>query len=189
MKTAINPGDYVEIIGGEWDGGRGTVQTVYDDGWKIRLPEEGEVKVYSPVTARLPLVETEMQTPGITLKRIETLPATQGVPHYYITDQGFPLTPGDEPNREEVEICKQWITAFVTPRRAINQAWDSRRLRRAVTQWSNRPVGNGAFIKAAVEMGYRYKLNEQNIKNAWFNMDFPVAGTDKFREAFPGRKQ
>lgn len=187
MKTAINPGDYVEIIGGEWDGGRGTVETFYDDGCKIYLgSKEGEVKVYFHSETRLLFVDEKVtiHAPGVTLKRLPK----QKPKGYFITDQGFSLTPGDEPNPEEVEVCKQWITMYATPRRAINQAWLSRQLRRAVTKWSNRPVGNGAFIKAAIELGYCYVQQKGNEKNAWFNMNFPARNSAQYSEAFSGGK-
>ena len=180
MKTAINPGDYVEIIGGEWDGGRGTVQTVYDDGYKIRLPE-GEVKVYPSSTTRLPFAETETQPP-ITLKHL-TGPEE---PYCFITAQGLSQTSGNEPDRDEVEVCKQWIRRYATPRQDINQAWPSDVLQRNVSRWSHRRVSNGAFILAATELGYRYAPMEGgDNENACFNMIFPPRNTAKRSEAFP----
>lgn len=68
----------------------------------------------------------------------------------------------DEPNPEHVRICKAWLEMNARPRHTINYRHSSYELKHAVESalrgketmpWSY--VTNGAFIRAAIDLGYK----------------------------------
>ena len=73
---------------------------------------------------------------------------------------------------KDVKICKKWIEEWVTPRKTINPNKGSYGLKHSVEKWSRDYIPNGAFIKAAIELGYKY---EEFGPNAIFNMSFVKA--------------
>ena len=97
----------------------------------------------------------------------------------YVVANGFVSTEAEQsiyPNaaEDEIEYCKEWINEFITPRNTINEQRSSYGLKHRVEQWPGREskyVSNGAFILAALELGYTYK-RIQNGPNAFFNMSF-----------------
>lgn len=70
-----------------------------------------------------------------------------------------------QPDPKQVEICKQFIAERCKKTDRINKGWTSYGLKHAVEQWTevkyNRSwghyiyVSNGAFIRAALDLGYR----------------------------------
>ena len=70
---------------------------------------------------------------------------------------------------EEIAICKDWIQATVEPSKAINRRMYSYSLKHVVEAQAGRYVSNGSFIKAALDMGFRYRTD---MLNASFNMKF-----------------
>jgi len=70
-------------------------------------------------------------------------------------------------DEKEVSLCKKWIKKYITPRKTINTKKGSYNLKGLVEKDTSTYISNGAFIKAAIELGYEYK---ENGKNAYFNM-------------------
>lgn len=104
----------------------------------------------------------------------------------YIADKGLSDTPGDPPSVEQVKICKRWINEFVNKRKTINEDRSSYGLKHKVEMWAEDTsyVSNGAFIKAAVDLGYKYR-RIRDTPNAFFNMSFPRRRTKQYKIAFP----
>ncbi len=100
--------------------------------------------------------------------------------------------PGDvnpvPPPREEVELCKDWIKRWVTPRKTMNRAKNSYALKHAVENEIDRYIPNGAFIQAAIESGYRYKRCRHLSPNAYFNMSYGKV-MDSIRHHFGSRNR
>jgi len=93
-----------------------------------------------------------------------------------ITEYGVAGYPADTnpvpPRREQVEVCKEWIRRWAVPRETINRIHNSYYLKQAVEAEADCYVSNGAFIQAAIELGYQYKRCGYLSPNAWFNMSF-----------------
>jgi len=75
----------------------------------------------------------------------------------------------EKPPRFEVDICKLWIKKFIDPRKTINTRHGSYSLKHFVEDWAGHYISNGAFIQAAIELGFNYR---NRGPNAWFNMSF-----------------
>jgi hypothetical protein len=103
----------------------------------------------------------------------------------YINDAGLSDCIGDLPPQDQVEHCEAWILNFCQPQQSINYHRTSYGLKHSVENWksglpSDRSyVSNGAFIMAAVRLGYKY-VRVQGL-NAHFNMKIRK---DKSREQF-----
>jgi hypothetical protein len=82
-----------------------------------------------------------------------------------IGDYGRP----EKPPRVEVDICKLWIKKFIDPRKTISTQHRSYGLKHFVEKWAEHYIPNGAFIQAAIELGFNYRMRGPN---AWFNMSF-----------------
>jgi hypothetical protein len=78
----------------------------------------------------------------------------------------------EKPPRLEVEICKLWIEEFIDVRKTINGERSSYALKHYVEEWADYYIPNGAFIQAAIELGFNF---ESSGPNAWFNMSFTRA--------------
>ncbi len=69
----------------------------------------------------------------------------------------------DRPTREDVEVCKRWIETYAQPAASIvriGSSYSYKHLveREARTRVSgHRSIPNGAFIAAAIELGYRWR--------------------------------
>lgn len=77
---------------------------------------------------------------------------------------------------KEVQLCKEWIKKCITKRKTINKEKGSYGLKHVVEKHYKTYISNGAFIKAAIDMGFNYK---QNGLNAFFNMSFVKAKKNK----------
>ena len=90
----------------------------------------------------------------------------------YITASGLSDVPGDPPDLLEVLHCEAWIAEFCHPIKAISNRTFSYSLKHRAEDWQyervHQYVSNGAFIQAAVNLGYRYKRDSP--LNAYFNM-------------------
>lgn len=75
----------------------------------------------------------------------------------------------DPPRENEVIKCAEWIMEFCQPRKTINYRRGSYGLKHVVERYNKEYIGNGAFILAALLLGYKY---ERNGPNAYFNMSF-----------------
>jgi hypothetical protein len=72
----------------------------------------------------------------------------------------------------QVEICKSWIKQWITKRKTINNKKWSYSLKGFVEKSSSEYISNGAFIRAAIDLGYTYRVSSPN---AYFNMSFVKA--------------
>ena len=79
-------------------------------------------------------------------------------------------------NNGQVLLCKAWINKWITPRKTINKEKGSYGLKHVVEKNCNKYISNGAFIKAAIELDYRFKPNSLN---AYFAMSFVKAKKNK----------
>lgn len=77
-----------------------------------------------------------------------------------------------KPERLEVDICKLWIAEFIDARKTINHKRGSYALKHYVEDWADHYIPNGAFIQAAIELGFIFEVSGPN---AWFNMSFTRA--------------
>ena len=75
-------------------------------------------------------------------------------------------------NKKEIQLCKEWIKKWILPRKTINTDQGSYGLKHIVEKSSKIYISNGAFIKAAIELGYNYKKNNLN---AFFSISFVKA--------------
>ena len=73
------------------------------------------------------------------------------------------------PRQEQIELCKSWILNNCKPRKTINDTAFSYGLKHRVERDVKTYISNGAFIRAAIELGYKYKVKSPN---AWFAMAF-----------------
>jgi len=89
----------------------------------------------------------------------------------------------EKPPQEQIDLSKQWLLRFCKPRRAINESYSSYRLKHAVEDWADTYICNGAFIQAAIELGYCHTLD----KNPFFNISYPRVRTKLYIEAFDSR--
>jgi hypothetical protein len=72
-------------------------------------------------------------------------------------------------NEEQVNICKEWIQKFCKERKTINPKVSSYGLKHEVEAWANNYIENGAFIAAAIDLGYRFK-QDGDSPNALFTL-------------------
>jgi hypothetical protein len=96
---------------------------------------------------------------------------------YRVTDIGLcwagDLDPSHAlpPSSEMVTTCRRWIQAYASPRKTFNTLYSSYSLKHMV---ENTPgysyVTNGAFIQAALELGYEMKPVGRRNYNALFKM-------------------
>ena len=76
--------------------------------------------------------------------------------------------PEELPTKREIELCEQWIKKFMIPTQTLIKKSSSYNLKKKVEGYYERYISNGAFIRAAINCGY--KIGVTNI-NAWFNMN------------------
>jgi|SRR5215203_473391 len=69
------------------------------------------------------------------------------------------------PEQKQVDLSKSWIMKNCEPRKTINHNHSSYGLKHVVERDVEEYISNGAFIKAAIELGYKYKVKSPN---AWF---------------------
>lgn len=68
--------------------------------------------------------------------------------------------------REQVDVCKEWIKQNLRPTKVIIKRMSSYGYKHEVEKWANTYISNGAFILAMIEMGYNF---EADGPNAYFN--------------------
>ncbi|MBM4017428.1 MAG: hypothetical protein FJ288_03725 [Planctomycetes bacterium] len=76
------------------------------------------------------------------------------------------------PGDEEVSLARAWIRQWADVRRTINPLAHSYALKRAAEQWAGCAIGNGAFIQAARDLGFRFRRVTRRSPNAVFNIGF-----------------
>lgn len=94
-----------------------------------------------------------------------------------------------KPPKQQIERAKKWIERFGLPLKGINFHFKSYSLKHCVERWwqSEHPgtayyVSNGAFIQAALDLGYRvHPVGDKG--DACFNMRMPPKWTDERAEA------
>lgn len=90
----------------------------------------------------------------------------------FVTANGI-NAPGELPDPDEVFHCELWISKFCSKRKSINPRAFSYSLKHRAENWDSglpnscRYVSNGAFIQAAVNLGYQIK---PDWINCFFNM-------------------
>jgi len=90
----------------------------------------------------------------------------------FITANGI-NAPGELPNIDEVFHAELWISKYCTKTKSINPHAFSYSLKHYAENWNSelshscRYVSNGAFIQAAVNLGYQFR---ENGINCMFNM-------------------
>jgi len=100
----------------------------------------------------------------------------------YITATGISVVPGDPPDPFQVKHCEAWIRRFARPQKSINHSITSYSLKHVAENWSYEGIvwpdirgycTNGTFIRAAVNLGYRYlPAGSGKNPNVYFNMHF-----------------
>lgn len=97
-----------------------------------------------------------------------------------LVNRGFDIE-GDPINNSEVELCKAWIKNNMKPRKTINKRISPYNLKEKVEKHLSELkdkgeysgsyyVSNGAFIKAAIDLGFKYKTNRDI--NPYFAFSF-----------------
>jgi len=78
------------------------------------------------------------------------------------------------PNKKEVQVCKEWIRKYCKPKKATKngRAFSSYFLKHRVeaTNGLTCYVSNGAFIQAAVDLGYEFVRDDPFSINVYFFM-------------------
>ena len=89
-----------------------------------------------------------------------------------ITANGFEI-PGNKsygpPDPEQVRLCVKWIEENTKVLKTIRPNAGSYYLKHVVEKAYETYISNGAFIQAAIEVGFRF---ERDRLNATFNMGF-----------------
>ena len=82
----------------------------------------------------------------------------------------------DRPKREDIEVCKLWIQEYAQPAASIARLGSSYSYKHLVEREArtrvsdHRSIPNGAFIAAAIELGYRWRRVSPTSPNACFAM-------------------
>ena len=71
-------------------------------------------------------------------------------------------------DEKQIKFCKDWISKWLTPRKTINTKRGSYNLKHMVEidlkeKGKSIYISNGAFIKAAIELDYKYKKNKKML--------------------------
>ena len=109
------------------------------------------------------------ETPSVKLllSARRTMLSNRGGTVDYITANGLADAVDRLPAAVEIETCERWLRECAEPRKTINARAYSYYLKHVVENWANLYISNGAFIQAAVNLGYRYA---RTGLNASFNM-------------------
>lgn len=94
------------------------------------------------------------------------------------------------PDPAEIERAKDWIRRYGRQRQSFNRRYTSYNLKHCAERWIKATglryggmyVSNGAFIQAALDLGYRAEP-VGNLGDALFNMAVPCVGAPERREA------
>lgn len=101
----------------------------------------------------------------------------------YITAEGFSDVPSEAPNPQHIFHAELWLSTFGTKRKSINYDAFSYYLKHLVENWESGVTGdnchhyitNGAFLQAALNLGYEIKRDGKNgflamsLKNIYRN--------------------
>ena len=82
----------------------------------------------------------------------------------------FNIDKHGEPDNQQVELCEKWISRNCKKAKEINPEAYSYWLKHKVEEWSVVYVSNGAFIAAALNLGYRMRISGDNGPNSIFDM-------------------
>lgn len=90
--------------------------------------------------------------------------------HPNLTGFGFGGTGSINP--DEVQICIEWLLAHdaLNRRKTINTKHNSYGWKHVVERATGKYVSNGAFICAALHLGYKIKRVDFRSPNAFFNI-------------------
>lgn len=88
---------------------------------------------------------------------------------------------------EQVELCKQWIQEFCTPRTTPNQ-FGSYTLKHVVERHFGTYISNGAFIAAADAQGYAPEQGRPHSPNGTFKFWIRVEGFEKSKSCLAFRR-
>ena len=90
--------------------------------------------------------------------------------HPNLTAFGFGA--GNLINPEEFKICRDWLStrAIRLARKTINTKCSSYTWKHIVERSANQYVSNGAFICAALHLGFKMRRRDAISPNAWFNL-------------------
>lgn len=76
------------------------------------------------------------------------------------------------PSQKEIDICKQWIKQYCTPKKATKngRAYSSYFLKHRVESSYGLTcyVSNGSFIQAAIDLGYEFVRDDPFSINCYF---------------------
>ena len=98
----------------------------------------------------------------------------------FVTDRGFSDQAGTTPPIDETLACRSWLRRFGR-RRTVNPGdrwWASYWLAHVAARWTGFTVSNGAFIQAAIDLGYAiHQGTGEHSKDAYFpDLWLPVNG-------------
>ena len=77
-----------------------------------------------------------------------------------------------KPNLDEVDLAMRFIQEHAVPRRVSSRSQGSYGLKHAVERWAGTYISNGAFIAAALALGYEAR-RFPNSPNCAFNLVVP----------------
>ena len=89
----------------------------------------------------------------------------------YVTENGVSDSPDTLPDRHQIEHCEAWLREYAQPQQAINYSVFSYYLKHVVEKCQREYISNGAFIRAAMNLGYRVETISGS-PNCYFNMEF-----------------
>ena len=128
------------------------------------------------------IAQSTQVPPGSNIRKMDT--------RDYITANGISVIPGEPPDPFQVEHCEAWIKRFARPRKSINFEAFSYVLKHVVESWFYMDtvwpdprgyVTNGAFIQAALNLGYKYlPAGHGKNPNCYFNMSFKKSRKSRY---------
>lgn len=113
----------------------------------------------------------------------------QKVDNFVVTEQGLIQKEEYDPDKhrlptqEEIDLCKEWIGNFCKTG-SMNPEAHSYSLKHEVERWTEKEityVSNGAFISAALNLGYKAQALGNKITNTIFNMILLQPGWKRIR--------
>jgi hypothetical protein len=98
-----------------------------------------------------------------------------------INEDQYPAQPElntEFPARDQIDNAKTWLSEYAEPRASLTLRPTSYGFKHLVKRWAGRYISNGAFIAAAIELGYKWR-RVMNGPNAIFALRMKVNGTRK----------
>ena len=90
----------------------------------------------------------------------------------------LPELQNEYPERDEIDECIRWLLKFAEPGPTLALRRTSYGYKHTVERWAGRYISNGAFITAAIELGYRWR-RVMNGPNAVFALKMKIDGKRK----------